>query len=253
MDENEQLQQKFWDEASARFSRLVSSSEDAHYGMFGMPPAEKDLRLLGEIKGSKILVLGSGSGKSAIGLARQGAHVTAVDISSVQIRKSKELAQKHGIKVNFLTASFNDLNVFDDAQFNSVFSSYALQYTDQLDRVFGHVARLLKPGGHFGFSMDHPDYMALDHDTMTFDPDFKEGWHDIIVPWFKNAPLTMYRRHAGTIETSLREAGLEISAKHEDQNELIAFGAIRNGCVDMEHKQTTLIYGARKPALRPYQ
>jgi ubiquinone/menaquinone biosynthesis C-methylase UbiE len=253
MDENERLQQQFWDEAATRFSRLVSSSEDAHYGMFGMPPAEKDLKLLGEIAGRKILVLGSGSGKSSIGLAKQGADVTAIDISSVQIKKSQALAAKQGTTVTFLTASFNDLSGFNDAQFDSVFSSYALQYTDQLDKVFGHVARLLKPEGRFGFSVDHPDYMALDHDTMTFEPDFKEGWHDIIVPWFKNAPLTVYRRHADTIETSLRQAGLQIDARHEDQNELIAFGAIRNGCVDMEHKQTTLIYGARKPAPLPGQ
>jgi ubiquinone/menaquinone biosynthesis C-methylase UbiE len=49
-----------------------------------------------------------------------------------------------------------DLKIFDDAEFNSVFSNCALEHVDGIDDALTSIARVLKKGGHLVMSV--PDY-----------------------------------------------------------------------------------------------
>lgn len=65
---------------------------------------EKDLKLLGDVKGKRILELGCGGANCGIALAKQGATVICTDISEKQIEIAKNNYVKD-IRTVFLNVS----------------------------------------------------------------------------------------------------------------------------------------------------
>src|SRR3989344_6679350 len=54
--------------------------------------------LLNKYRGKKVLDYGCGDGTSSVFLAKHGIEVVGIEISSVRIQNSKELAEKEGVK-----------------------------------------------------------------------------------------------------------------------------------------------------------
>ena len=76
---------------------------------------EPELKLLGDIKGKKILHLQCHFGQDSISLARMGAEVTAVDLSDKAISEARILANKCGVEVDFIESdavSYTRLDVY---------------------------------------------------------------------------------------------------------------------------------------------
>jgi SAM-dependent methyltransferase len=125
--------------------------------MYGIRcPSEDELGLLGEVQGRRVLVLGCGGGQDAIALARRGAQVVGIDLSDEQIRFARELAQKEGLVAPFVQGNIEELPDVDAQSQDIVVSSHALNYVEHADRCFAEVFRVLKPGGIFVFSVQHP-------------------------------------------------------------------------------------------------
>ena len=93
MSNSETYQKTFWNTVAGAFAKgVLAQTDDANYGPFGFPPGEKELRLLGpSVEGKEILILGFGTGFSAIALAKMGATCTAIDISDEQVKNAKLL------------------------------------------------------------------------------------------------------------------------------------------------------------------
>lgn len=66
---------------------------DVDYGDRRLP-TEKDLNLIGDVNGKKVLELGCGGANCGIALAKQGAIVTCSDISEQQLKHAKENAKR---------------------------------------------------------------------------------------------------------------------------------------------------------------
>ena len=64
----------------------------AHYG----PdiPTEAELRLLGDLKGKKVLELGCGGAQCSIAFAKQGATAIGVDFSAAQLAFARQLCER---------------------------------------------------------------------------------------------------------------------------------------------------------------
>jgi ubiquinone/menaquinone biosynthesis C-methylase UbiE len=115
-------------------------------------PAMK--RLMGEVKGKKLLDAGCGFGSYSIYCAQQGADVTAVDISPTMIELAeKEIAQA-GVKIDLRVGDIVDLADIANETFDMVISSIAACFNIPL--FFKEMARVLKPRGVFCFSDVHP-------------------------------------------------------------------------------------------------
>jgi SAM-dependent methyltransferase len=126
----------------------------AHYGPF--LPTEAELRLLGDVAGQRILELGCGGGQCSIAFARQGASAVGIDLSDEQIAFACRLAAHHQVAVDFQQGDASDLGRFPAANFDVVFSAYALQYVAAIEQCLAEAARVLVPGGRLVFSLDHP-------------------------------------------------------------------------------------------------
>lgn len=124
--------------------------------------ADVDRRLLGEIEGRNVLVLGCGAGHDAVGLTKRGALVTAVDRDADQLAFGRELAVMEEVAAGFRRAELADLAFIQADQMDIAVSVHALSFIDDLDRVFRQVHRVLKHGAHFVISLPHAAMLCSD-------------------------------------------------------------------------------------------
>jgi SAM-dependent methyltransferase len=150
-----------WDRGSPDPARLPT--DIAHNG----PdiPNEADLRLLGDVKGKRVLELGCGAGQGAIAFAKQGASVTGVDFSEEDVAAGRRLAEAEGVKVEFRLGDLADLAFLRTDSVDAVFSSWALGFVDDIGRVFRQVHRVLRVGAPLVFSVGHPAYDLIDDEA----------------------------------------------------------------------------------------
>ncbi|MFQ6020594.1 MAG: class I SAM-dependent methyltransferase [Candidatus Aenigmatarchaeota archaeon] len=144
---------KSWEKISEIYQK------EFYYNVWPKMDAD-EIMLLKNIKNKRILDIGCGGGQESIILAKKGAIVTGIDFSKKQIEFAKKLAKKEKVKVNFLIKNIERLDMFPKNSFDIVYSSYALQYIENLKRVFKEVYKILKPKGIFILALDHPIFLS---------------------------------------------------------------------------------------------
>ncbi|MBB3038705.1 class I SAM-dependent methyltransferase [Hoyosella altamirensis] len=117
---------------------------------------EGDAHLLGEVAGSRILELGCGSAPCARWLRHQGADVIGLDISAGMLGHARAAMSRGGPQVPLVQASAERLPFAADS-FDKVCSSFgAVPFVADSAGVMREVARVLRPGGMWLFSVNHP-------------------------------------------------------------------------------------------------
>jgi len=101
-----------------------------------------------DIKGKKILEIGSGTGKISLMLAKQGAEVYLLDIAPKAIENTKRLFNDMNEKGNFICASMFKIP-FEDESFDIVWSSGVLEHFSKKKQTeaLEETLRICKPGG----------------------------------------------------------------------------------------------------------
>ena len=144
-----------WDEMSDRYQRrAVISTDDVHYGP--LIPGEKEFRLLGDVRGKRVLELACGGAQNAIALAKWGASVTALDVSAKQIAYARRLARCEGVDVALIQADVERLAMFPDALFDIIISSNCIEFVTDIGGCLREWRRVLRPGGLAVISTVHP-------------------------------------------------------------------------------------------------
>ncbi len=108
------------------------------------------LRQMGDLRGCRILDLGSGLGETAVYFALRGARVTATDISPEMCALCVETARRHGVEVEAIVTPAEQLNV-SPGTFDIVFGANMLHHVTDIDTTLGAVRRALRPGGRCFF------------------------------------------------------------------------------------------------------
>ncbi len=121
-----------------------------------------DRRLIGDVKGRRVLDLGCGGGHTAVGLAQRGARVIAIDGDPIQIYAARALAARHEVAVEFHEAHPAELAFIRADQIDLAVSVWSLSLVDDLDRVLRQVHRVLKPQGHVIIALPHPAILCSD-------------------------------------------------------------------------------------------
>lgn len=117
---------------------------------------EDELRVLGEVAGRDVLEIGSGAGQCSRWVGVHGGSPVGLDLSHRQLQHSLRLDEAVGVRVPSVRATATDLPFRDDS-FDVVFCSFgALQFVADIERCLQEVARVLRPGGRFAFSITHP-------------------------------------------------------------------------------------------------
>jgi len=117
---------------------------------------ERDARLLGDVRGQRVLEVGCGSAPCSRWLAQRGAAVTAFDLSAGMLRHAMAGAERTGVAVPLVQADVCALPFRDDA-FDIAFSAFgAIPFVADSALAMREVCRVLRPGGRWVFSVTHP-------------------------------------------------------------------------------------------------
>ena len=103
------------------------------------------LQHLPDLDGARVLDIGVGEGQSSVLLARSGAKVTGIDISSEALTRAHELAKRCGVKPEFIHMAGEELR-FPDASFDAILCISAYHHMD-LQRATAEFVRVLRPNG----------------------------------------------------------------------------------------------------------
>lgn len=117
--------------------------------------------LLGDVAGKRVLDAGCGEGRFARMLAERGANVTAFDLSERMIAHAREAEAEKPLGIEYHVADMTDLSRFADATFD-VAVAYLSIIDVEDERATDEIARLLRPGGQFVFSLVHPCFAPPD-------------------------------------------------------------------------------------------
>jgi predicted TPR repeat methyltransferase len=128
----------------------------------------------------KILDLGIGTGLASIKLAIMGLKVYGLDISDEMLNICKIKSFTEDLKLHNL---LDDRIPYSDAFFNHIISCGVFHFFGDLRNIFTEVARIIKRGGIFAFTISPENIEAEYKDQMT-------SWG---VPIFKHSPIYIKR------------------------------------------------------------
>jgi len=201
---------EYWNFMSKSYQEDSKLKIDINYGPGS--PNEKSLRLLGNLKGKSILEIGCGGAQCSIAFAKKGAKVSAMDLSSEQLKFAKALAKKHNVKISFYQGDIKNLKQIKSNSQNIVFSAFALQYIDDLLKCFKEVKRVLKKDGKFVFSLDHPFYWTANPKTLKLENSyFNTGKFEMVHNLEgKKVKFVSYNHTFSELYNSLIKSGLVV-------------------------------------------
>ncbi len=193
-------------------------------GSRGASPALSALvQRCGDVDGLDVLDLACGHGVAARLLARAGARVHGLDVSTKLLGHARRLEDDDPLGIQFHQGDASDPATLIDARFALVVCNFGLSDIDDLDGVVINVARWLQPGGRFVCSLLHPCFAGGDGASSSWPADggyFDERW------WRADGHLSTLRQVVGsnhrtlsTYVNTMRSHGLVIDALDEPMAE----------------------------------
>ena len=139
-----------WVETGERLWAL----EQPEWGSWGNPEALLNL-LPADLAGRDAIELGCGTRYVSGWMARRGARVTAIDVSSAQLATARRLAAQYQADIKFIEANAEETGLPDGA-FDFAISEYGAAIWCQPESWLREAWRLLRPGGALVFLGNHP-------------------------------------------------------------------------------------------------
>jgi SAM-dependent methyltransferase len=198
---------RWWDAAAAGYQAEHGGflgDADFVWGPEGL--READAHLLGDVRGRRILEIGCGAAQCARWLAGQGAQVVATDVSAGQLAQSRLIDAEAASPVPLVQADAEGLPLAD-ASVDLACSAYgAVPFVADSLAVMTEVARVLRPGGRWVFSVTHPMRWALPDDPGRGGMTVTSSYFDR-TPYVELGPAgeVAYAEHHRTLGDRVRE------------------------------------------------
>jgi SAM-dependent methyltransferase len=128
-------------------ARNTARGAEAFVGRLNIPP------------GARVLDVACGTGNVAIPLARQGAHVTGVDIATNLLTQARERAAAEELDIAFDEGDAEQLP-YPAETFDAVVTMFGAMFAPRPELVVSECARVLKPGGLLAMANWTPEGFA---------------------------------------------------------------------------------------------
>lgn len=160
---------KAWNNESSRgnFWTLMVKDEQIRKAREGRPEIwvtpfrSVPLDWISGLKDQSTLLACSGGGQQTPILAAFGANVTALDISDSQISQDRAALEKYGLNANLVRANVLEMP-FEDSSFQAVIMPQAMNFIDDLEKLYTEVKRVLRSTGVFIFGTANPILYLFD-------------------------------------------------------------------------------------------
>ncbi len=110
--------------------------------------------VLNDVKFSRVLEIGCGTGKNTEWLVQRAEYIAAVDLSEGMLAKAREKIDSH--KVHFVQADILQAWTFREGSYDLVTFSLVLEHVEHLLPMLKEAAASLPPGGHVYIGELHP-------------------------------------------------------------------------------------------------
>jgi SAM-dependent methyltransferase len=176
--------------------------------------SEADVHLLGDVSGRRVLEVGAGAAQCARWLLAAGAEPVALDISAAMLRRGQDLGAASGLDLPMVQADAAALP-FRDGSFDLACSAYGgVPFVADSAAVMRGVARVLRPGGRWVFSVTHPLRWSFPDDAGEAGLVARHSYFDR-TPYVEQDPsgTASYVEHHRTLGDRVREiaaAGLRL-------------------------------------------
>jgi len=157
VEESVRANRRWWDAAAPAY--LAEHGDDLGDVDFLWCPEglrEADAHLLGDVAGRRVLEIGCGSAPCARWLRAAGADVVALDVSAGMLARAAELNAATGLAVPLLQADAGALPLADGSVDITCSAFGGLPFVADVEGALAEVARVLRPGGRFVASVNHP-------------------------------------------------------------------------------------------------
>ncbi|MGH8869854.1 MAG: class I SAM-dependent methyltransferase [Actinomycetes bacterium] len=139
---------------------------------------EAEAHLLGPVAGRRVLEVGCGAGQCTRWLIGQGARAAGVDLSAGQLRHAAAADRRTGIRAPVAQADALTLP-FADRTFDVACSAYgAVPFVSDSAALMTEVARVVRPGGRWVFSVTHPVRWCFPDDPGPEGLQAQESYYD---------------------------------------------------------------------------
>jgi SAM-dependent methyltransferase len=151
----------------------MSSTHPVSYGAH--VASEADLRLCGDVTGTRVVELGIADPPNAIGLALAGAKVIVVDPSAESIADVRRRAEDAEVRLECHQSDLADLGFITSASVDVVLLVHRLGDVDDLARLLRQAHRILKPDSPLVLAIAHPASAMTVGDAATPARRYGEG------------------------------------------------------------------------------
>ncbi|MFQ3548850.1 MAG: class I SAM-dependent methyltransferase [Armatimonadota bacterium] len=118
--------------------------------------------IIGTVENKDILDIQCGAGFMSRKLSSMGARVTAIDSSQRYIEIASELNIRENERIHYAVADTTDLSLLGETLFDDVVSNLGINMVQDISISIGEIARFIKMGGRFIFSVLHPCFVVPD-------------------------------------------------------------------------------------------
>jgi 2-polyprenyl-3-methyl-5-hydroxy-6-metoxy-1,4-benzoquinol methylase len=203
---------------AARYDRIADCYDEAKGESVADTATAALLHLAGRVSGMRLLEVACGQGRVARELARRGARVSGLDIAAALLAKARARERAEPLGIDYVHADVTAPGILRGQVFDGAVCNLALSDIDDLDGVLATVARLVRSGGWFAFSLLHPCFPGWGHDApSSWPPDrgyYWEGWWLASNPGFRGKVGSSHRT-LSTYLNSLIAHGLALEEAAE--------------------------------------
>ena len=150
MDDNQVA--RYWNENARNWTEGVRAGYDVYREYVNNPAF---FALLPDLSGNRVLDIGCGEGYNTRILAKRGAVMVGVDISSAMIDAARAEEHRRPLGIEYHLVGGNELGRFENGSFDAVISTMAIMDMADYTGCVREVNRVLKSGGLFQFSITH--------------------------------------------------------------------------------------------------
>jgi ubiquinone/menaquinone biosynthesis C-methylase UbiE len=218
-----------WDEMAAWWDAKQGDQGDLWHRTLIDPPV---LRLVGVVRGLRLLDLACGNGYLSRRFAREGAQVTAVDATGSLIAHARRREAEQPLGITYHVAEAAHLAMLGTGTFDLIVCNMALMDIEDASSAIQEAARVLCSRGRLVASLSHPCFDKVDTSGWSIDYVYPVTtvWRKMRryreietadVPWQLDGGTTVstraYHRPLSWYVRVLRGAGLVVTALEEPE------------------------------------
>ncbi len=210
------LNRALWAVMNERFTDAAAEDMWARpevvWGLFAVP--ERDLGVLGDVRGLDVVELACGTAYFSAWLARSGATTVAVDLSGEQLATAMRLQRRTGPAFPLIQGDAERVPLASGS-FDLVVSEHGAAAWCDPERWLPEAARLLRPGGRLVFlTNSHLSALCVPEEEGVAEERLMRGQRQAYRIRWPGGGLEFHPSHGDWVRL-LRRSGFVVEAMHE--------------------------------------